>query len=278
MDSPPSTEQRHPQSGDLGAMGAAQVVRLMDEQEWRTLAAVRQAAPAIVSAAERVAACIAAGRKVVLLGSGTSGRLAVQEVAELRPTFGVSEWQFLAFIAAGPSAGAAAITRSEDDEQAAPAALVEQGIGSGDVVVGVAASGTTPFVVAGLRAARAAAAWTCGIANNPGTPVLEEAQLGIYLATGPEVLTGSTRLQAATAQKLALNRITTAAMVLNGRVVENHMVDVMVSIAKLERRAMRIVADLADIDENAARTLLESNEWRVREALAAASRGPADDS
>jgi N-acetylmuramic acid 6-phosphate etherase len=267
----PDTERRHPDSMGLGGMSAREVVELMDAQEWRTLAAVRERAGEVVVAAERVAACMAADGRVVILGSGTSGRIAVQEVAELRPTFGIDEGRFIAFVAGGPSAGAAAITRSEDDEQAAPAALEDLAVGPTDVVIGVAASGSTPFVLAGLRAARAAGAWTCAIVNTLEAPALEFADLCIHLATGPEVLTGSTRLQAATAQKLTLNRITVAAMVLDGRVIENHMVDVVVSIAKLQERAVRIVRDLTGLDEGAARRLLIEQDWRVRDALAGVS-------
>ena len=251
----------------LGEMSAREVVDLMDRQESLTLAAVQQRAQEIVAAAERIAACMTAGGRVFMLGSGTSGRIAVQEVSELRPTFGIEEGRFVAFVAGGPSAGPAAITRSEDDERAAPDALKRLGLGSTDVVIGVAASGSTPFVLAGQRVARQVGAWTCAIVNNPDTPAAELADLCIYLATGPELLTGSTRLQAATAQKLTLNRITVAAMVLDGRVIENHMVDVVVSIAKLQHRAVRIVGDLAGLDAARAREQLIIHSWRVRDVL-----------
>ena len=269
----PPTEQRNPRSMGLGALSVADVVALMDDEEQRTLAAVRAAAPAIAAAAERVAACFAAGGRTVLLGSGTSGRIALGEVAEMPPTFGVSAEQFIALGAGGRSLGAAAITTSEDDVDAGPRALRELGVGPSDAVIGVAASGTTPFVIAGVDAARAAGAWTCGIANNPRTPLLERSEHAILLATGPEVLSGSTRLQAGTAQKLALNRITTAAMVGCGRVVENHMVDVVVTIDKLRDRAVRIVSDLAELTSEGARALLERHGWSVRDALTAASEG-----
>ncbi|HSZ06880.1 MAG TPA: N-acetylmuramic acid 6-phosphate etherase [Solirubrobacteraceae bacterium] len=263
-----ATERRHPRSTGLGSMTAREVVALMDDEEWRTAAAVRQAAPCIVTAADRVADCLRHNGRIVLMGAGTSGRIAIQEAAEMRPTFGVPEGQFLALVAGGLSCGSAAITSSEDDTRAPVATLAKMGIGPNDAVIGLAASGTTPFVLAGLRAGRAEGAWTCAIANNADAPVLEIADTAICLDTGAEILTGSTRLQAGTAQKLALNRITTAAMVVNGRVVENHMVDLVVSIAKLERRAVRIVCDLCGLDEHDARRLLESNDWSVRGALA----------
>lgn len=274
----PPTEQRNPRSMGLGALAVAEVVALMDDEEQRTLVAVRAAAPAIAVAAERVAACFSNGGRIVMLGSGTSGRIAVGEVAELPPTFGVDAQQFLALGAGGRSLGAAAITTSEDDVDAAPRALRELGIGPRDAVIGIAASGWTPFVLAGIDAAGAVDAWTCGIANNPGTALLERSAHAILLDTGPEVLCGSTRLQAGTAQKLALNRITTAAMVHCGRVIENHMVDVVVTLDKLRDRAVRIVGDLATVTPDAARALLETHGWSVRDALAAAGDAVPPDS
>lgn len=244
----------------------------MNDEEQQSLTAIRAAASEIAQAAEAVAACFDRGGRTVLLGSGTSGRIAIQEVSEMPPTFGVPADRFLAFGAGGSSMGPAAITPSEDDVVAAPRVLQALGVDRRDAVIGIAASGTTPFVVAGMAWARSAGAWTCGIANNPGTPLLEQAKLAILLETGPEVLCGSTRLKAGTAQKLALNRITTAAMVCCGRVIENHMVDVVVTIDKLRDRAARIVSDLGSTSRGQARDLLEAHEWSVRRALAAARR------
>lgn len=266
-DSTPPTEQRDPASRGLGELPAAAVVALMNSSEHRVLAAVEQATPLLAQAAERVAAVFTGGGRTVFIGSGTSGRIALQEVTELPPTFGVPADAFLVLAAGGPLMGPTAITRTEDDEQAAPQALRALRIGPGDAVIGLAASGTTPFVRAGLRAASNAGAWTCGIAHNPGAPLLDDGELGILLDTGPEVLTGSTRLKAGTAQKLALNRITTAAMVLAGRVRDNYMIDLTGSNTKLRARAVRIVMDLADLAEPEAKRRLESANWSVRAAL-----------
>jgi N-acetylmuramic acid 6-phosphate etherase len=205
----PRSEQRNPVSKGLGELSAAAVIELMDAEERNVLVAVRQAMPLLVQAAERIAAVFAAGGRTVFIGSGTSGRIAMQEAAELPPTFGAAADSFLVIAAGGVLMGPTAITRTEDDEQAAPRALTKLSIGSADAVVGLSASGTTPFVRTGVRAAARAGAWTCGIAHNPAAPLLAEAELGILLDTGPEILTGSTRLKAGTAQKLALNRITT---------------------------------------------------------------------
>jgi N-acetylmuramic acid 6-phosphate etherase len=263
----PRTEQRNPVSRRLGELPAAGVIAVMNQEERRVLAAVEEATPLLTRAAERVAAVFAAGGRTVFLGAGTSGRIALQEAAELPPTFGVAQESFTVMAAGGALMGPTAITRNEDDVHAAPDALSALGIGPGDAVVGLAASGTTPFVRAGVQAAARAGAWTCGIAHNPGAPLLHDGELGILLDTGPEVLTGSTRLKAGTAQKLALNRITTAAMVLAGRVAENHMIDLTGSNQKLQARAVRIVMDLGGLDEVHARLRLEAAHWSVRTAL-----------
>lgn len=261
----PATERPHPASRELGSLDPLGVIELMDAVEPATLAAVAEARPPIAVAAERIGAVVGAGGRVALLGAGTSGRIVAGEVSELGPTFGDVGERFVALVAGGGLAVSIAV--SEDDEEAPVRRIAELALGSGDAVVGVAASGTTPFVLAGIRAARAAGAWTCGVANNAPSPLLSDADLGIHLATGPEILTGSTRLQAATAQKLALNRMTTAAMVSAGRVARNQMVDMRVSVAKLRRRAIRIVADLAAVTEAEAEARLERSDWVIRRAL-----------
>ena len=263
----PRTEQRNPASRGLGELPAAEVIAVMNKEEHQVLAAVEKATPLLTRAAEQVAAVFAASGRTVFLGAGTSGRLALQEAAELPPTFGVPQESFTVMAAGGALMGPTAITRNEDDVLAAPNALSAMRIGPGDAVIGLAASGTTPFVRAGLQAAARAGAWTCGIAHNPGAPLLRDGELGILLDTGPEVLTGSTRLKAGTAQKLALNRITTAAMVLAGRVADNHMIDLTGSNEKLQARAIRIVMDLSGLDEFHARQRLEAAHWSVRAAL-----------
>jgi N-acetylmuramic acid 6-phosphate etherase len=267
----PPTEQRNPASAGLGELSAADVIALMNSEEHRVLTAVEQAAPLLAQAAERVATVFTGGGRIVFVGSGTGGRIALQEVAELPPTFGVPADSFVVMAAGGPLMGPTAITRTEDDEQAAPEALSKLRIAPGDAVIGLAASGTTPFVRAGVRAAASAGAWTCGIAHNPGAPLLADGELGILLDTGPEVLTGSTRLKAGTAQKLALNRITTASMVLAGRIVGNYMIDLTGSNTKLRARAIRIVMDLAELDEPEATRRLEAAAWSVRAALQASA-------
>ena len=262
-----STEARSPGSMGLSEMSPEAVITLMTEEEGRVLDAVKAVTPPLAQAARKLAEVYVMGGRTVFLGSGTSGRLAVMEVAELPPTFGIPPDRFVTFVAAGPTAGPAAITLSEDDTDAAPAVLAQMAISCADAVIGVAASGTTPFVVAGLQAASHAGAWTCGIANNPATPVLAVADLGILLDTGAEVLTGSTRLKAGTAQKLALNRITTAALVRSGAVRSNLMVGAVGTNTKLRRRCVQTVKALTDASEAEATTALEATGWRPRDAI-----------
>jgi N-acetylmuramic acid 6-phosphate etherase len=263
-----ATEARNPRSERLGAMSAPEVVRLMNAEERVVLDALDAAADDLATAASVIADVHRRGGRVFLLGAGTSGRLAVMEAAELPATFGVAPDRFVAFIASGPSGGPAAVTRDEDDVEAASRALRSSGCGPGDAVIGLAASGTTPFVLAGVRHGRSVGAWVCGIANNPSTPLLSEPDLGILLDTGAEVVTGSTRLKAGTAQKLALNRLTTAAMVINGKVVGNLMAEVRPANEKLRARCIRIVMDGSGLGEGDATTLLEATAWDVRTALA----------
>ena len=248
-------------------MSAAEVVALMDAEEAAVLDALRSAAAQLAVIAERVAATYQAGGRVFFLGAGTSGRIAVAEAAELPPTFGVPEDRFVPFIASGPSGGPSAITRSEDDVEAGCRALDDAKCSSRDVVIGLAASGSTPFVVEAVRHARSLGAWTCGISNNIDRPLLDVADFGVLLNTGPEILAGSTRMKAGTAQKMALNRITTAAMVRSGAVIENLMVEVRPVNAKLTERCIRIVSELTGRSPLDAEHLLDEAGGSIRAAV-----------
>lgn len=261
------TETRNPRSYGLDRMDADAIVRLMDEEEHATLRAVENAAAAIALAGSKAAEAFRKGGRIVYVGAGTSGRIATMDAAEMPPTFGVDADRFVVLIAGGSGAGTVAMEDAEDDIGAAIEAVNGLGLTRDDILIGIAASGTTPFVVAAVRHARQKGLWTCGIANNARTPLLEEADLGILLDTGPEVLTGSTRLKAGTAQKLALNRISTAAMILNGKVVENLMVDVKPKNAKLRTRCARIVGELTGLSVDEARAELERHNWSIRQTL-----------
>lgn len=271
----PPTERRNPRTTELDQLRARAIVDLMNTEEAQALRAVEAVADELARAAELVAESHAAGGRTAYIGAGTSGLLALLDAIEVPSTFGIDSGRFFALIATGVADGRAIVATSEDEADAAVAAVDNAALGAGDVVVGLAASGTTPFAVAGVEHARRRGCHTIGIANNPATPLLRAAEMPILLDTGPEVVTGSTRLKAGTAQKLALNRISTAAMVLTGKVVSNLMVEVRPSTEKLRQRAVRIVRDLADVDEPTARAALERSSWSVRDALQAV--GVSDD-
>lgn len=261
------TESRNPRSYGLDKMSAREIVRLMNEEEHVVFRALTQAEEAIAVAAERAAKAFADGGRVFYIGSGTSGRIATADAAEMPPTFGIDPEHFVAVVSGGSSATEKAIEDAEDDPVASIQALNLMGLNPRDIVIGLAASGTTPFVLSAIKHARQKGVWTCGIANNKGTPVLEEAEHAIFLDTGPEVLTGSTRLKAGTSQKLALNRISTSAMVLNGKVIENLMVDVKAKNVKLRDRCVRIVCELSNATKDEAQEALEANDWSIRAAI-----------
>ncbi len=262
-----STESRNPRSFGLDHMTAVEIVRLMNEEEFVVLQALKSAEALLAEAAERVAKAFLAGGRTIYVGAGTSGRVAAMDAAEMPPTFGIEPDRFVAMIAGGSAAAGVAVEDEEDDEHAAITDLNALGASRKDVVIGIAASGRTPYVLSAVRHANQKGIWTCAVVNNRDTPLGQEAGLSIELHTGPEVLTGSTRLKAGTAQKLALNRISTAAMVLSGKVVENLMVDVKAKNGKLKERCARILRDLSTCTIDEANVLLEDNGWNVRTAL-----------
>jgi N-acetylmuramic acid 6-phosphate etherase len=262
-----STESRNPRSYSLSKMSALEIVRLMNEEEYVVLRALQAAEESLAEACQKAGDAFLNGGRVIYVGSGTSGRVAAMDAAEMPPTFGIEPDRFIALVSGGSAAADKAVEDAEDDEHAPVVELNELGLNRKDIVIGIAASGRTPYVLAAIRHARQKGVWTCGITNNNNTPLAEAADLGIILDTGPEVLTGSTRLKAGTAQKLALNRISTAAMVLAGKVIENLMVDVKAKNQKLKERCARIVRDLTTATFDEAWDLLEAHEWNVRAVL-----------
>ncbi|MEQ1934243.1 MAG: N-acetylmuramic acid 6-phosphate etherase [Fimbriimonadaceae bacterium] len=262
-----NTEARNPKSKKLDQMSAVEIIRLMDEDEQIVLQAVARAETQIAEAAEMAAQTFIKGGRVIYVGAGTSGRIATMDAAEMPPTFGLEPDRFVALVSGGAATNEKAQEDAEDDPHAAISDLNRLQVSNKDIVIGLAASGKTPYVLAAIRHARQKGVWTCGIVNNPNTPIEAEANLGIVLRTGPEILTGSTRLKAGTSQKLVLNRISTAAMVLAGKVVENLMVDVKAKNGKLKERCVRIVRDLSSATEDEAREHLEANDWNIRAVL-----------
>ncbi len=244
-----ATEGVRPGLEDLDLRPPSEVVRLALAIEREAGAALERAAPALGRLAEAVAARLRAGGRLFYLGAGTPGRLATLDAAELGPTFDVAPGLVIPLLAGGPAAMTEAAEGAEDDGPAAVAALELHALTPGDAVVGIAASGRTPFVVAGLAHARARGALTGAIVNNPGSPAAEAAELAVEVLTGPELVAGSTRLSAGTTQKVALNALSTAVMVSLGKTLGARMVDVRATNAKLRRRALRTTAELAGVPE-----------------------------
>jgi N-acetylmuramic acid 6-phosphate etherase len=260
------TESRNPRSRQLDRLPTARIVRLLLEEDRRALGAALAAAPAITRAADEAARALGGGGRVVFLGAGTSGRLGILEAAECPPTFGSDPERIVGVMAGGEQAVFRAVEGSEDraDDGAAQAAAR---LGAGDLLVGISASSVTPFVRGALQAARAGGARTVLVTCAPGRGLTALADVVVVAATGPEVLTGSTRLKAGSATKAVLNAITTAAMVKLGKAYENLMVDLKPSSAKLRDRMRRIVAAAAGVTPARAARLLEGAQGEVKTAI-----------
>lgn len=268
MSIPSSTEEVSPRFAELDRWPLGEVVDALVQGQLAAVAVVHAARAAIAAAAEAAAARLEDGTgRLVYVGAGTSGRLAVQDGVELVPTYGWPPPR-LVYLMAG---GAAALTRSvegaEDDGAAARAAVASHRLGPADVVVAVAASGRTPYAVAAVEAARAAGAFTIALANNAPSPLLDAAAAPIALATGAEVVAGSTRLAAGTAQKAALNTLSTAIMVGLGRTYGNLMVDVAARNTKLDARRLALVRRIAGVDAARAEAALVAAEGHVKTAV-----------
>ncbi|HKX18623.1 MAG TPA: N-acetylmuramic acid 6-phosphate etherase [bacterium] len=262
-----STEAANPATHDLDLLPVLEQARLMNAEDRRVPEAVAAALPAVATAVDRIAGALARGGRLLYVGAGTSGRIAALDAAECPPTFGTDPQTVQAVIAGGPKAIMESIEGAEDDEAAAAHEIDARGVGADDVVVGIAASGETPFTVAAVRRARERGAWTAGVACNPGSSLEAACDLAIVAAVGPEVVAGSTRLKAGTAQKLVLNMLSTLAMVRLGKVYGNLMVDLRATNTKLRRRAARIVAAAASTAEDRAAAALGQAGGRVPVAI-----------
>lgn len=253
---------------ELDLWSTSEAVQAMLEGQLSAAAAVQPQVSAIAAAAEEAAKRLAnpTGR-LIYVGAGTSGRLAVQDGVELTPTCGWARERTAYLIAGGDDALIASIERSEDDATAAEIAMRHLVPTANDVVVGVAASGTTPYTVAAVRQGGASGAMTVGLANNPNTPLLEAATHPILLDTGAEVVAGSTRMKAGTAQKIALNLFSTALMLRLGGVYGCRLVGMHVSNAKLRARAIAMIRDMAGVDEAAATAALEAANGGIKLAV-----------
>ena len=267
------TEQANPLSSDLDALSTRDLVAVFVEEDRRPQEAVAAAAPALTAAIDAIAELLRTGGRLFYLGAGTSGRLGVLDAAECPPTF-CSPPELVQGVLAG---GAPALLRSseglEDLFDAGRDDLIAREFQAGDALVGIAAGGTTPYVHGGLSHARSIGALAIAMACVPAEQVPMPCDIDIRLLTGPEVLTGSTRLKAGTATKMALNILSTGVMVRLGKVYGNRMVDVAVTNSKLEDRALRILSDLAGVERDQGRQLLQQSQGSVKLALLMARQG-----
>ena len=263
----PITEQENPRSKDLSSQSTTEIVALMNDEDATVAAAVKRVLDDVVKAVDEIAAKLSKGGRLFYTGTGTSGRLGVLDASECPPTFGVSPELVQGVIAGGYDACHRAVEASEDDAEAGAADLKARGFGGGDVLVGIAASGRTPYTVGAVKFARELGAFTVGLTCVPGSPLTEAAELSIVPVVGPEILTGSSRLKAGTAQKMVLNMISTATMVRLGYVSGNRMSNLQARNVKLRERAVRIVMAETGVDEETAVSALEASKWVVQGAL-----------
>ena len=261
------TEARNPKTTNLDCMSALQLVAAMNSEDAKVAPAVAAVLPQVAKAVETAAQCIAAGGRLIYLGAGTSGRLGVLDAAECPPTFGVAPGLVVGLIAGGSAAMQTAVEGAEDSETLAGQDLAALGLTPQDFVVGLAASGRTPYVVHGLLYAKRLGCHTAAIACNPGSQIGQAAELAIEPQVGPEVLTGSTRLKAGTAQKMILNMISTGCMVRQGHAYENLMVNLQATNAKLKVRTENIVMQATGCERRAARDALGRADGQVKTAI-----------
>jgi N-acetylmuramic acid 6-phosphate etherase len=262
-----TTENADKRFVDLDAWPLADALAAMWQGQVSAVAAIRPALPAIAAAVEAAAKALGARGRLVYVGAGTSGRVAVQDGSELPPTFDWPERRVVFAMAGGPRAFLRSVEGAEDDADAGAKTMRRLRVKAGDVVIGVAASGTTPFTVAALRAARRQKAVTIALASNPETPLLSAAAFPILVATGSEAIAGSTRMKAGTAQKIVLNLLSTGIMLRLGRVYRGLMVNMRPTNAKLRRRAEAMVAKLGHCTLQEAATALDAAKGDIKLAV-----------
>lgn len=261
------TEQRNPHSMEVDCLSALEIVTLMNTEDKQVPLAVERVLPQIAQAVEAVVKAFQCGARLVYLGAGTSGRLGVLDASECPPTFGVHNEMVKGIIAGGEPAIRYPVEGAEDNSNAAVTDLQAIDFNAKDVLVGIAASGRTPYVLSALGYAKQLGAITVSIASNPNSPMAQTADIAIDTLVGAEVLTGSSRLKSGTAQKLVLNMISTASMILLGKCYENLMVDVQASNEKLKARAVRIVMQATECNKTIAEQTLTIAEQNAKLAI-----------
>ena len=261
------TEQRNPNSMHVDSLSVLEIVQLMNDEDKQVPLAIEKCLPQIAQAVERIVAAFQQGGRLVYIGAGTSGRLGVLDASECPPTFGVSPEMVKGIIAGGERALRHPIEGAEDSKAQAVVDLQTIHFSSKDVLVGIAASGRTPYVIGALEYAKSLGSVTVSIASNPNSAMANIVDIAIDTVVGPEVLTGSSRLKSGTAQKLVLNMLTTASMILMGKCYQNLMVDVQASNEKLKARAIRIVMQATDCDKAIAEETLKQAEQNAKLAI-----------
>lgn len=266
------TERVNPATTEIDRMSPLEIVQIINAEDAKVAQAVKQVLPSIARAIEEIVPRLRRGGRLVYVGAGTSGRLGALDASECPPTFNIPPEMVVARIAGGPTH-----EDLEDSPEAGQTDMEELGISEVDTVVGIAASGRTPYVRGAIAYAKERGALTVGLACNANTPLEQEAQIMIAPVVGPEVITGSTRLKAGTAQKLVLNMLSTGSMLLLGKTFGNLMVDVQATNYKLHQRALSIVRQATGLEGDAARTLLETSGGEVKTAILVARANIAPD-
>ena len=261
------TEQRNPNSMHVDSLSALEIVQLMNQEDKQVPLAIEKCLSQIAQAVECIVAAFQQGGRLVYIGAGTSGRLGVLDASECPPTFGVSPEMVKGIIAGGERALRHPIEGAEDSKSQAVVDLQTIQFSSKDVLVGIAASGRTPYVIGALEYAKSLGSATVSIASNPNSAMANIVDIAIDTVVGPEVLTGSSRLKSGTAQKLVLNMLTTASMILMGKCYQNLMVDVQASNEKLKARAIRIVMQATDCDKALAEETLKQADQNAKLAI-----------
>jgi len=269
----PITEQENPNTLNLSELPPADIVRLMNEEDSLVAPAVRLVLPAIAKATEGIVGRLRKGGRLFYIGTGTSGRLGVLDAAECPPTFGVAPELVQAVIAGGYEACHRAVEASEDDSDAGVDDLRQGGFTKNDALVGISASGKTPYTVGAIKYARELGAFTVAVACVPGSPIAKAAEISIVAVVGPEVVAGSTRLKAGSAQKMVLNMLSTATLVKLGYVTGNRMTNLQTRNAKLRERAVRIIVAETGLTKEAAGQILQAAEGDLRVALVMSKTG-----
>jgi N-acetylmuramic acid 6-phosphate etherase len=263
------TEERNPLTSDIDTLPTLDMLTLINAEDQKVALAVRDELPSIAATVDAITARMQRGGRLIYVGAGTSGRLGVLDASECPPTFGTHHELVVGLIAGGLNALTEAVEGAEDNLEGGAVEIANLGVDENDSVIGIAASGRTPYAIGSLQEAKKRGALTVSIACNRPSPLGELAELSIALIVGPEVVSGSTRLKAGTAQKMVLNMISTAVMIRLGKTYSNLMVDVQATNAKLRQRARRIVAEATGLDLQRASEILSACNGEVKTAIVA---------